>query len=771
MQIQENQGAPPDADRGSTELYAFPVPPMGSHETSFHSDHDLAAIDSYRKRSMASMDPPLFDTSGTNSEPYEMSQLEQENHCISQFRRFSKSTASLPIIPTHFANGGKMSRSSMEADVLNTARSIELESSGGYGAGTGKAKPTVRAVRSYHNLRSENNSPFSQSFFSLDGKDEPVPETLGCISPVKTTAQPYENNMETSSSSSGTITLVSYVYGQQPVPPDESGGHRVHQETGAQGCLSEQSLFAVPVPRRQYSMAQIEARLSNRNSMFVSDALFSGVASSASDTAEQPLDKSGCLARNQKQEKVTIDIPPQFNIDPRRTSRYLYNVPSGPFRSSIHGPLAKALQWPQRIGHNAPRRLRRTRSSVIDQHKIYDIYEEAVWHSTRTPQKNAASIVADVDVFSSSKSAASKPDSKNLSRSRILHKKASALGAFATTRLKSLGSTKSSGMSWNFIRSWKPRGETQEGPDDWYDPSSIPTDYADKIDDDDDDGSENGVDEPDSDISLFRTSASDAQGKKPVRKPSTIQMFVKRAGKGLLRRSASFYKSVSSTSTADSGKLNKSMLDTHGKYDLGISSADVCVGDSKRYTMRSRLTSAMRQASGKIRSPLKYLDKSSTSHHDEDADVVSAYPTDSMKGNELDSYLSLSALHSPVISSSEDSGTSDSQDMPASDETVCFDQEAVESLNRRYVPPKRPPYLGLHRKTARKSVIDCGARPLSAVSAESVQPTPPNMAAASLRLRPTQFNSPFMTLPYATYAQLSQTNGNQQQHDPRFGHT
>ncbi|KAJ2846636.1 hypothetical protein GGI22_006193, partial [Coemansia erecta] len=470
-----------------------------------------------------------------------------------------------------------------------------------------------------------------------------------------------------------------------------------------------------------------------------------------------PLDKAGGLAGNERNEKVTIDAP-LFDIDPRRTSRYLYNVPSGPFRSSIPGPLAKALQWPQRIGNGAPRRLRRTRSSVIDQHKIYDIYEEAIWHSSRTPQKGTVKGKPYADTTLSLEKNAVGPEtaSENLSRSKILHKKASEIGAFATTRLKALGSVRASGISWNFIRSWKPRGEQQEGPGNWYDPTSIPTSYADNIDDDSDDdadASDSGSGS-DTDVSLFRTSANNAQKKKPVRKSSTIQMFVRRAGIGLLRRSTSFYKSVSGTSTG-SGKLNKSMLATRSKYDIGISSADVCANNAKSRTARSRLTSAMRQASGKLRTPLKYLDKSSTSRHDDDADVVSAYPTDSMKGQELDSYLSHSALHSPVISSSGDSGASDSQGMPSSDETVCYDQEATETQNRRYVPPKRPPYLGLHRKTARNSVISsCG---------EGMQPTPPNMAAASLRLRQTQFNSPFMTLPYATYAQISQANAHYHQ--------
>ncbi|KAJ1902708.1 hypothetical protein LPJ81_003456, partial [Coemansia sp. IMI 209127] len=532
-------------------MYAFPVPPMDCYDTSFHPTHDSAAIDSHKRRSVVSMDPPLFGGPGSGFEPNGTSKLEQENHCISQFKRFSKSTASLPIILTHFSDDGQATRSSMEAHVLNMARSAEPESNSGYGGtGSSKVMSTVRAARSHHNLRStKNNHSCSQSMFSLESKDEPMPDTSEFISPTKSTHS-YGHSTDTSS---GTITLVSYAYGQQPVPSDESGGRSGAQNgAGPQSCFSEQSLFPVPLPRRQYSMAQIEARLSNRNSMFVSDALFSSVASGSSDI-EQPLDKTGGQAGNQRNEKVTIDAP--FDIDPRRTSRYLYNVPSGPFRSSIHGPLAKALQWPQRISNGAPRRLRRTRSSVIDQHKIYDIYEEAIWHSSRTPQKGTATSKPYADTtFSSGKNAAApEAASENISRSRILHKKASAIGAFATTRLKALGSVRASGISWNFIRSWKPRGEQQEGPGDWYDPSSIPTSYADNIDDDSDDDADDS--DSDSDVSLFRTSANNAQVKKPVRKPSTIQMFVKRAGIGLLRRSTSFYKSVSGTST-DGGKLN-----------------------------------------------------------------------------------------------------------------------------------------------------------------------------------------------------------------------
>ncbi|KAJ2843111.1 hypothetical protein GGI22_007325, partial [Coemansia erecta] len=83
--------------------------------------HDTAAIDSHRKKSVVSMDPPLFAESGAGFEPHEESKLEHENHCISQFKRFSKSTASLPIILTHFSDDGKAPRSSMEDHVLNMA--------------------------------------------------------------------------------------------------------------------------------------------------------------------------------------------------------------------------------------------------------------------------------------------------------------------------------------------------------------------------------------------------------------------------------------------------------------------------------------------------------------------------------------------------------------------------------------------------------------------------------------------------------------------------
>ncbi|KAJ2549081.1 hypothetical protein EV175_004580, partial [Coemansia sp. RSA 1933] len=693
-------------------MYAFPVPPMGNHDTAtLKSVHEAAVFNGCDKKSVVNMDPLAVDESGPSFRTCELLQLEQENHCISQFKRFSKSTASLPIIMTHFPDDGQATRSSIEAHVLNTARLIESESNNGHGAGTGKVMSTVRAARSHHNLNStKNNHSYSQSVFSLESKDEPMQATSGFISPTKS-AHSHKSNGETSS---GTITLVSYAYGQQPPPPsDKSGVPCAQQETDTQGCFSGQSLFPVPLPRRQYSMAQVEARLSNRNSMFVSDALFSSIASNTGDS-EQQSDGSSRLAGSQRHEKVTIDTP--FDIDPSRTSRYLYNVPSGSFRSSVHGPLAKALQWPQRISNSTPLRLRPTRSSVITQHKIYDIYEEAIWHTSRTPQKSAEKIKIHADKFLSSKNAAESKvsDSENLSRSRILHKKASAIGAFATTRLKSLGSVRASGISWDFLRSWKPRGELQEGPGDWYDPTSIPTSYSDNIEDDDDDDSDS-----DSDVSLFRTSANNAQERKPARKPSTIQMFVKRAGIGLLRRSTSFYKSISGTSTDSSGPPNKSMLNTCSKYNTGISSADVCASDSTGHTMRSRLANAMRQASGKIHNHLKYLDKNSTSHRDKDADIVSAYPTDSVKAQELDSYLSHSAIHSPMISSSDDSGASDPQGMPSSDETVCYDQEVVETLGGRYVPPKRPPYLGLHRKTARNSVaISCHGMPLAAAPRE-----------------------------------------------------
>ncbi|KAJ2608964.1 hypothetical protein EV177_004703 [Coemansia sp. RSA 1804] len=665
---------------------------------------------------------------------------------------------------------------------MKTARSIELESNRGYETGMGCVMSTVRAARSHHDLHSTttNNPSFSQSMFSLESKDKTAPETSAFLSSPEI-SQNCEYGTE---KSSGTITLVSYVHGQHPASPEQDASTRA--PTLQDYCFERQTNsqlppLSIPVPRRQYSMAQIEARLSNRNSMMISDALFSGVSSSSSSDLDQSLDVTGYLTKNRaRQDSATEDIP--IEVDPRRTSRYLYNVPSGPFRSSMHGPLAKMLQWPQRINHNAPRRIRRTRSSVIDQHKIYDIYEEAIWHSSHIPKRNIpGSRHAKNEPFSD-KHAEPNSESENLFRSRIIYRKASTIGNIAATRFKSLGSARASGISWNFIRSWKPRRDQQEEEEhqDWYDPSSMGQSHTDNIDEIED--SENDGESFDLNGSLFpviadtstntdintSTSASetvdgnDTHDKKPARKQSALETLVKRAGIGLLRRSTSFYKTASDM-VAEGGKSSKPALNTRCQYDFGISSADVGISDPKKHTMRKRLTSAVRQATERIRNPLKYLDSADKLRSDEDEDIVSAYPLDSMKEKELDSYLSLSVLHSPVISSSEESCGSAPQRMPTSDETVCHDQYSTAIPSMRYVPPKRPPFLGLNRKIARTPAVDCSGRPLSTISMEGMQPAPQdtNVVAPS-RLRPTQFNSPFMTLPYATYAQLSQTGGHHQ---------
>ncbi|KAI9501884.1 hypothetical protein BX070DRAFT_227497 [Coemansia spiralis] len=604
----ENPVASSDGDQASNELFAFPVPPTGCHDSACLPEKDLGS-EVRARRSVASMDSPP----GTTNEsiyPYQ-AWPEQENFCTNQFKRFSKSTTSLPIILIHFADDSLVAGDdgSMEAEALTAAGATDVFSGANYSTKHKKSSPTLRAAKSHQNLLTTNESPsFSQSMFSLASKGEQMPEIAGLLSPIDTNRS-YESTIE---KSSGTITLVSHAHAHSTAPGTDN--HHEQPSFGIHNNMEEEHVYqpppVMPKPRKQLSMAQIEARLSNRNSMFIADVLLSGVDSATDNVAAQPTD---WIKKNKrKPEQLELDIP--IDVTSHRTSRYLYNVPSGPFGSSMHGTLSKALQWPHRVSQSAPRRLCRTRSSVLDQHKIYDIYEEAIWHTS----------------------------SKTISN-------------LTTSRLRSLGSATSSAMPWNFIRTWRPHTTPKKEHGEWNDQAGVPADQSNNNNNGYDSASDSDSDQEScsTSVSFSLASQKEPQSSKPARKSSMIHLLVKRASLGLLRRSASFCKTVSGSQLTKENP-NRAMPGTEGSYKHGISSADVNASDnSRRLKAGNRLVNAMRQASSKLRGPFKHFDKSYIYQQEEEADIVSAYPADSLPGKELDSYLSLSALHSPVLSSTD----------------------------------------------------------------------------------------------------------------------
>ncbi|KAJ2810973.1 hypothetical protein H4S07_002357 [Coemansia furcata] len=248
---------------------------------------------------------------------------------------------------------------------------------------------------------------------------------------------------------------------------------------------------------------------------------------------------------------------------------------------------------------------------------------------------------------------------------------------------------------------------------------------------------------------------------KVARKPSMLHTLVKRAGLGLVRRSVSLCKLVSGARTPSGS--DGGCDDAHVSFDCNsstTSSSSASVASSKHVKKPRRVLNAMRQAKNRLLKSLKSTGKhlqTNTNAADDDRDVVSAYPTDSAPGTELDSYLSLSAIHSPEghMSAVQDGSSSDTHVGSTSGSSFG----AGNSAASKYVPPKCPPYLGLHRRVA-ANVQRCDVAQLANMDEASTasdpyrQAIPPAALATPTRLRPTQFKSPFTTLPYGAYSQF-----------------
>ncbi|KAJ2892202.1 hypothetical protein IWW38_003310 [Coemansia aciculifera] len=328
----------------------------------------------------------------------------------------------------------------------------------------------------------------------------------------------------------------------------------------------------------------------------------------------------------------------------------------------------------------------------------------------------------------------------------------SAVDDMADSQLKSIQaippSSSSSGAPWRLLRAIRLGASLRDKSAEW-DCSSTYTGSVCS----DNSGSDTETSPPD-----MKRQTSQPVLSKVARKPSVLHTFVKRAGLGLVRRSVSLCKIVSGTRVASS-----SGEDTPGdSYDCSSStlsssssSSSVSVANIKLDQKPRRVLDAMRQAKNRLFKSLKLAKKhnernaGNNDNCSDDRDVVSAYPTDSAPRTELNSYLSVSAIHSPEAYSSANM-----------DDSSCETQvaAAIESVSgagndatSKYTPPKCPPYLGLHRRVADQAPVTTASNPFRQA------PPPAALAATPLaRLRPTQFKSQFTTLPYGAYAQLHQ---------------
>ncbi|KAJ2162912.1 hypothetical protein GGF46_000295 [Coemansia sp. RSA 552] len=721
-------------DAHSSDMFDFPAPPS---QPSAHAPNQTGS--EFPKHTLNPTRSPRQDDPGID---------------VARFKHMSRSTASLPVF-----------------DRRNTSEFQESEDSSDdqCSAEDGKVYRQPRAAQSHYNLHCvDDNAPLSESFLSLVYKGEQMSEIAHLMSPIASGS--FESDM---AKSSGTITLVSHTHENDvpPLPRGRGDQRPPARDNNAEPITPSSSQGGVPFVklRKQMSMAQMEARYNNRNSMVVSDMLFPLEIGDSSNGAPSVDDQQPPSEAKRRQSRFDLDFDFPLDLNIRPNSRYLYDVPNAPMGSSEGSGRAssKALQSSHRLSQSVPVQLRRTRSSIINHHKIYDIYEESIWHIAHT----ATPVTSQPD----GRDAASKHGMTSLSAGSPANRAAPASSGNvdSNTRARILHSVKSFSAPWHMVRSWKNRDTRGHGRSQSY-MSSI--------------SSASTCSSDESYCGPF-TSGTDSKDLAPRRKPSALHLFVRRAGRGLLRHSASFYKTLSGSSLASDDKNNNnnnnntsSSHDSSYEFSDGSSGSSSSVshmrrvggeehhdllsgnsstldespapGDGNMQKIGRRFASVVRQASNKLKGTLRPPKKGATTAaaaaaaaaQEDSGDIVSAYPADSLTGEELDKYLSRSAINSPVIPVWASSRASTGSDESA----TCDSGPAAAPAS--YMPPKRPPYLGLHRK----SVTDYGSGNAGPAAAGYVNPALELPPAGSVRLRATQFSSPFTTLPYGAHVQLNQ---------------
>ncbi|KAJ2082896.1 hypothetical protein H4R24_001226 [Coemansia sp. RSA 988] len=708
-------------DLQSVDLFNFPAPPQfpnGSldlnQDTNSNQKQDKHAV--VNKVFLKAEEGLRINTGGSSdTDDLPLLRIETCELEATKFSRISKSTTSLPYFPEH--------------DEGSDTKDINFTFDAGEGVFEEYKRTTsakmfshARAARSQHHLPCvSDNTPLSESLLSLANKGEQMSEVADLLSPIESGS--YESDMERSS---GVITLVSHNHEPGVSQPETPQCHQ-RQQTCSNVPTTSSCNGGVPATqlRKQMSMAHIESKYNNRNSMVVSDMLFSSTNAFGGEDFDsknphlqfQPQARQHRpQTKNSRLSCYRLDVDLNFDKSASRASRYLYDVPGCSSGNGVQSTISKALQWPHRVSQSAPKQLHRTRSSIIDQYKIYDIYEESIWHKAQTPASSPA--------YESH----SPENARSVSNTASLQKEGAA-GGLAGARTQILRSVKSAGAHLSMLRPWKSREmSSHKRTESGLASASSESTYS------------------DSDYCSSFSGASQQESMKLQHKHSKIQLIVKRAGLGLLRRSASFYKSISGAPLAEvnSASDTGAMISSFSGFS-SISSGSSNHAKKSKTKIGHRFATVMRQAGNRLKDTLRSYDKDGSGLQ-EDPEVVSAYPDDSATGKDLDTYLSMSVIHSPVLSTPANSRASS-----ASDEAIVREQECNTST--AYTPPKRPPYLGLHRRSIAdgdyESVTEGDCLELDDTSAlPQIAPT--------ARLRATQFNSPFTTLPYGAYAQLNQ---------------
>ncbi|KAJ2615397.1 hypothetical protein H4S08_001248 [Coemansia sp. RSA 1365] len=612
----------------NVDLFNFPAPPSQSPEESPHLDKDgsinqkqdeHAAVDKFSLKAEEGLCINTGETAKTDALP--VLHIETAGLNTARFNRISKSTISLPFFPEHSAD--EIDSALDDNDVFGKYKSPK-------GA---KMFSHARGAKSHHHLPCvSDNAPLSQSLVSLANKGEQMSEVADLLSPIESGS--YESDMEQSLEA---ITLVSQIHENAVLRPKTS--HH-QQEPQSRHNVSATSHYNDDVPatqiRKQISMAQIESRYNNRNSMVVSDMLFPSTCEFAGD---------GFDAEN-----------PHLRLQPQ--------------------------------AHQYRPQTRNNRQSC------YQLDSSGNTHF----ESNTAS-----------------------------SQKGSTTGGLSGARTQILRSVKSAGAHLSMLRPWKSRETPNRIRAEWeLSSASSESTYS------------------DGDYCSSFSGASQQEDMKPRHKHSTIQLIVKRAGLGLLRRSTSFYKSFSGASLSEnsSAKGTGAVVSSFSKFS-SISSGSSEYARKNKPKIGHRFATVVRQAGNRLKDTLRSHDKED-SHLQEDSEVVSAYPADSATGKELDTYLSMSAIHSPVPSAPVNSRANS-----GSDENIAQEQECI--IPSGYVPPKRPPYLGLHRSSIVEGDYE-SVKEDNCIAIEDTSALP--QIVPTTRLRATQFNSPFTTLPYGAYAQL-----------------
>ncbi|KAJ1937168.1 hypothetical protein FBU59_004834 [Linderina macrospora] len=361
----------------------------------------------------------------------------------------------------------------------------------------------------------------------------------------------------------------------------------------------------------------------------------------------------------------------------KRASRYLYDVPTT----------------------QQPRRISRASRSLFDQHKIYDIYEESLWHSANIARPMTAS---------------AHPGFPNADDVEQKRNKAAMHPA----------------SPWNLIRSLKFQnsvGRTKHTRPAWADGDSC---------------------------SLFSqhsiTSDQAAAAATAEKSPKRLHELVRRAGLGILRRSVSFCKTISG-----------SRLHTDDSPLTDESKQGSPVPPRTARKRPSLLANTLYSAKAKIRGTLGKR-HTKIPNEAEDSQAQSAPSSELLVASELFETLEddlessescESLLSSPVMTAPANSGASSSSD------TVG---EIGRSYNAsRYFPPKRPSFLGLRRMN-RMQAGELVAEEVKEDMPAVLLPPPVSSRISALRkaasiskqgTRHAPYSSPFMTLPYGSISQ------------------